>query len=78
MLTTLCCIKVFMYFSIPVLPASGKLDKKALPSYDSQEACTGQELNVTTDTERQLLPIWRELLGSKHIDIQESFFDMGG
>jgi len=64
--------------SIPVLPASGKLDKKALPAYNSQESVNGCCDVATTETEKKLLPMWRDILGSKHIDVQESFFDLGG
>lgn len=66
--------------SIPLLAASGKLDKKALPPYDSQQSVNGNcfEDAAITETERQLLPIWREILGAKHVDVQESFFDLGG
>ena len=59
---------------------SGKLDKKALPAYDSQEStsCSNFEDAAVTGTEKKLLSMWRELLRAKHIDVQESFFDLGG
>lgn len=63
-----------------MLPSSGKLDKKALPKYDSQDTNNGNSFEdaAITETEKKLLPFWRELLGAKHIDVQESFFDLGG
>lgn len=71
---------ICLCFSIPVLAFSGKLDKKALPAYDSQESMNGSNFEdaAITETERKLLSMWREILGAKHIDVQESFFDLGG
>ena len=63
--------------SIPVLVPAGKLDKKALPPvHDSDDLA--QELSQCTQTEQTLIPMWREVLKLKSLDIQESFFDMGG
>ena len=62
-----------------MLPASGKLNKKALPPYDTPDSGNGSFNDAAvTESEKKLLPIWRELLGAKHIDVQESFFDLGG
>ncbi|CAE1277148.1 unnamed protein product [Acanthosepion pharaonis] len=65
--------------SIPVVPASGKLDKKALPEYDSQvEISFSSEGLPNTDTEKKLAQIWKNVLQLRNIDIEESFFDLGG
>ena len=66
-------------FSIPVLAASGKLDKKALPAFDSQLMDgVGAEGRPSTVTEVALAEMWIDVLRLKEIDIQESFFDLGG
>ncbi len=72
MTTVFCC-------SIPVLEASGKLDKSALPPFDKQSTEQSDiEGRPTTDTEIKLAQIWTCVLQIRDIDIQESFFDMGG
>lgn len=66
-------------FSIPVVAATGKLDKAALPSVNSQQAEeVGAEGRPSTVTEVALAEIWMEVLQLKEVDIQESFFDLGG
>ncbi|XP_029644001.1 linear gramicidin synthase subunit D [Octopus sinensis] len=65
--------------SIPVVPATGKLDKKALPEYNSQLLDTIDLSGVPiTDTEKKLAKIWMTVLQLSTIDIEESFFDLGG
>ena len=68
----------FIFISIPVLAASGKLDKKALPPIDDSVSNVDAEGLPTTDTERTLVAIWADVLQLKTVDIQESFFDLGG
>ncbi|GFN88138.1 linear gramicidin synthase subunit d-like, partial [Plakobranchus ocellatus] len=64
---------------IPVLAASGKLDKKALPAFDSQLLDgVGAEGRPSSVTEIALAEMWIDVLRLKEIDIQESFFDLGG
>ena len=61
--------------SIPVAP-SGKLDKKKLPPLDLDSG--EMEGQPTTPTERVMSRLWCEVLGLGTVDIQESFFDVGG
>uniref|UniRef100_H2YWG8 Dehydrogenase/reductase SDR family member 11 n=1 Tax=Ciona savignyi TaxID=51511 RepID=H2YWG8_CIOSA len=67
---------------IPVLAASGKLDKKALPSIDSRRPSVSflseEHVEPVTDTEKFLEETWCEILQMEIIDVQESFFDLGG
>lgn len=65
-------------FSLPVLTASSKVDKKALPPVDAQRDMVEASALPTTRTERRLVTVWSEVLGLPTIDIQESFFDLGG
>lgn len=83
-ITDFCCV-----CRIPVVEASGKLDKKALVSLfiesrkqmDTLEIsncdCNGQELPVT-ETELQIARIWCRLLNINSLDINENFFELGG
>ncbi|CAL1531382.1 unnamed protein product [Lymnaea stagnalis] len=65
--------------SIPVVAATGKLDKSALPDFNSQQMeGVGSEGRPSTVTEVALAEIWIEVLQLKEVDIQESFFDLGG
>ena len=66
-----------MFCSIPILTSSGKLDKKALPPIDKQEA-VDKEGQPSTNTERKLVALWAEVLQLENVDVQESFFDLGG
>ena len=54
------------------------MDKKKLPVVNRQETEVDPEGAPTTDTERALVPIWADVLHMKVIDVQESFFDLGG
>ena len=65
-------------FSIPLLPSSGKLDKKALPPLGEANTVVDAEGMATTVTEKRLLPLWAEVLQIQVLDIQDSFFDLGG
>lgn len=74
---------------IPVVEASGKLDKKALASLftesrkqmDTLEISNcdnnGQELPIN-ETELQVAKIWCRLLNISSLDINENFFELGG
>ncbi|ELT91031.1 hypothetical protein CAPTEDRAFT_168750 [Capitella teleta] len=65
--------------SIPLLAASGKLDKKALPPIEKSEGIeVDPEGLPTTPTEKSLVPLWADILSLKSVDIHESFFDLGG
>ena len=67
---------------MPLLPASGKLDKKALPEYDPSSDNTGplngDQGKPSTETEVKIAGMWREMLRLEYVDAQESFFDLGG
>jgi amino acid adenylation domain-containing protein len=62
---------------LPLAP-NGKIDRKALPSPDSQ---TGE--NRASDAprdvlEQQLTHLWRKILGVRQIGRSDDFFDLGG
>lgn len=65
------------FYRIPILTSSGKLDKRALPPIDKQEAVDKEGL-PSTETERKLMKLWAEALQLDSVDVQESFFDLGG
>lgn len=68
--------KYFFLESLPILKASGKLDKKELPQLDSN---TQIELNNDmNDQEKAIATIWCKVLNLYTIEKDENFFDLGG
>ena len=59
--------------------SSGKIDRKALSALhwtptDAEHTFVAP----STDTEKQLAPLWEQILGISPIGIHESFFELGG
>lgn len=65
-------------FRLPVLAASSKIDRKALPAVNYENDIVEAEALPQTKTEQRLAKIWSEVLLHSTLDIQESFFDLGG
>lgn len=63
---------------LPVLAASSKIDKKSLPPVDYKRDVVEADALPQTETEQKLAQIWAEILQHATLDIQESFFDLGG
>ena len=65
------------FISVPRIPlnANGKVDSAALP-----RPVVAKRLHQAahTELERDLVAIWREVLGRADIDVQTSFFELGG
>ncbi|XP_052077190.1 uncharacterized protein LOC127715191 [Mytilus californianus] len=65
--------------SIPMVETTGKLDKKALPSFDKEHESDSDTIAAPkTDTEKEVAVVWCKVLKIQDIDIQDSFFDLGG
>ncbi len=60
------------------LNANGKINKKALPELDAATFQTAKYVAPTTETEKQLVVIWEELLGVEQIGVKDNFFRLGG
>jgi amino acid adenylation domain-containing protein len=69
------------FLSVSSLPftASGKLDRRRLPAPDP-EALAAPALLVAprTDTEAIVAKMWSEVLGLVRINVDDSFFELGG
>ncbi|MWV42597.1 amino acid adenylation domain-containing protein [Paenibacillus sp. HJL G12] len=63
--------------AIPLTP-TGKIDRRVLPTPGSADAGTRELVPLSTDTERKLAEIWKELLGTDTISAKDSFFELGG
>ncbi len=60
------------------LTHNGKADRKKLPSIDFNSLDQTQYVAPDTDTEIQLVTLWKELLKLETISRTDSFFDIGG
>ncbi len=60
------------------LNASGKIDRKALPTPKGERQVEAAFVEPRSDLERQLVEIWREILKLERIGIHDDFFDLGG
>ncbi len=64
--------------ALPLNP-NGKVEKRALPDPDEvQEEAAGAANPPASALEEALAAIWREVLGLKHVGIDDLFFDLGG
>ncbi|WP_028002338.1 non-ribosomal peptide synthetase [Sinorhizobium arboris] len=62
---------------MPLTP-SGKIDRARLSSISSRPIRKARSAEPRTEREQLLAAIWQELLGTKAIGIDDSFFDVGG
>ncbi|MEW6737272.1 MAG: amino acid adenylation domain-containing protein, partial [Acidobacteriota bacterium] len=63
---------------LPLTP-NGKIDKDALPSPDTSRPDLNEVFAPpTTETEKILAEIWKEVLGLENIGINDNFFALGG
>jgi amino acid adenylation domain-containing protein len=61
------------------LTSNGKIDKDALPNAEGLEISTGVEYIAPTNAiEKQLVKIWKAILGRKKIGVNDIFFELGG
>jgi len=60
------------------LTANGKIDRKALPEPDRDDAASKLYTEPVTATEIALAAIWRELLGVDRVGRHDDFFGSGG
>ncbi|CAH0487502.1 unnamed protein product [Peronospora farinosa] len=75
--------------ALPINSASGKLDRKKMPSVEEAKKLRNESIDLSvdlknlpqTDTERKLASIWSELLRLENDNVlhrEASFFDVGG
>ena len=62
---------------LPLTP-SGKIDRKALPKPEGVINFAEEYIAPSDDLERKLTEIWRELLNTEKIGINDNFFTLGG
>ncbi|KRT88203.1 non-ribosomal peptide synthetase [Bacillus paralicheniformis] len=59
------------------LSANGKIDRRALPAPD-QKTALKQIVPPRNWVEKELIDIWRPILGVKELGIEDDFFELGG
>lgn len=62
---------------LPLTP-NGKTDRKALPEPESYIDAANSYIAPTNEIEFKMVSIWEEVLGVKHIGIEDDFFELGG
>ena len=69
----------FMFLEKMPLTPAGKLDRKSLPEPEIIRESLGKEyVAPSTEREKILADIWKNLLGSEEIGIKDNFFELGG
>ena len=68
---------VFIFLDALPLTNSGKIDRKALPSPQSNRA-KEDYVAPKTETEKSLCAIWQSVLGVEQVGIYDNFFALGG
>ena len=64
--------------ALPLLP-NGKVDRQALPSPDwERPELAGNPVPPRDPIEAKLAEIWANVLGLKHVGVQDDFFGLGG
>jgi amino acid adenylation domain-containing protein len=69
------------FITLPALPATpqGKVDRRALPTPNwGRVEGSGPLVLPRTPVERELAPIWAEVLGVERIGVTDAFLDLGG
>ncbi|MDX6695910.1 MAG: hypothetical protein QOF02_3513 [Blastocatellia bacterium] len=61
------------------LNTSGKIDRRSLPAPEQRAPESPQNYEAPrTSAERQLVDIWKEVLGVEQLGIHDNFFELGG
>ena len=66
-----------MLEALPLSP-NGKVDRAALPSPDPYDEVEGPYEAASTDLERTVAELWKQVLGVEHIGVRDNFFRLGG
>lgn len=69
--------KVYVVLHQFPLTATGKIDRKNLPTPEFQ-ALQGKHIPPQTETEKKLAELWRKILNVDEVGIQDNFFEIGG
>ncbi len=69
----------FMFLDAMPLTAQGKINRKALPKPDWNQAATRNSITAPqTPAQKVICQVWEQVLGLDNIGIEDNFFDLGG
>lgn len=60
------------------LTLNGKVNKKALPEPEHRNPSGGTYIVPSTEAEKLLAQIWKQVLGIDKVSVEDNFFDLGG
>ena len=63
--------------NLPTTP-NGKVDKKALPDFDSTKILNGNYIAPRNETDKIIAEIWQQVLDVENVGIKNNFFELGG
>lgn len=69
-----------VFISVETLPLTpnGKIDRKSLVNRDDLFTNQKEETQIRTPIEKQIIQIWKDVLGKDEIGVHQSFFHIGG
>ena len=69
-----------LYISLEEMPltTNGKIDRKALPALNNEAYNKQEYVAPESETEKQLVEMWQEVLGVEKVGTQDDFFALGG
>lgn len=68
----------FVFHDELAVTSAGKVDRHALGLLPIPHTVAAESRGPQTNWERELTPIWRDVLGDARIGVHENFFDLGG
>jgi amino acid adenylation domain-containing protein len=71
-------VSSFVFIDSVPLTANGKIDRRALPSPDSERPKDSEYVAPRTEVEAILTNIWQEVLGVAPVSVYDNFFALGG
>ena len=66
-----------MLEALPLTP-NGKVDRRALPAPEARRDLAGGFVAPRTEAEGTIAGLWREVLGTDRVGVEDNFFDLGG
>jgi amino acid adenylation domain-containing protein len=62
---------------LPLTP-NGKIDRKALKQYEITGGASQEHIEPTTELEKELVELWKEMFNKEKISTTDNFFELGG
>ncbi|WP_075344663.1 non-ribosomal peptide synthetase, partial [Tenacibaculum agarivorans] len=69
---------IWVEMEVMPLTSNGKIDRKSLPTPDSNELSSNEYVAPRNEIESKIATIWQELLKIEKIGVHDNFFELGG